>query len=149
MLGSLYRLADAVRDRGRRRSWDPDLAAGRRGEDIAHRYLQRNGMTVVARNHRTPSGSGEVDLIAWQGETLVFVEVKSRSSVEFGPPDRAIDDNKRFKLTRAALDYARRADIPFEKLRFDVVSVVLSTPPAVAHYKDVFTVRSARAIGQG
>lgn len=143
MLGSLYRLADLARDHGRRRFWDPGLASGRRGEDIVHRFLQRVGMTVVARNHRTPSGSGEVDLIAWDDDTLVFVEVKSRTSEDFGPPDRAIDDAKRQRLTRAALDYARRADIPLSKVRFDVVNVVLSTPPALTHYRDVFSINSA------
>jgi putative endonuclease len=142
MFGSLYRLADFARDHGRRRSWDPDLAAGRRGEDTAHRFLQRAGMTVVARNHRTRSGSGETDLIAWDGDTLVFVEVKSRASGDFGPPDRAIDDEKRRKLVNAALEYARRADIALAKIRFDVVNVVFSTPPAVAHHRDVFTVSS-------
>ncbi len=142
MFGSLYQLADFVRDRGRRRSWDPDLAAGRRGEDLAHRFLQRAGMTVVARNHRTRSGSGEVDLIAWDRDALVFVEVKSRSSEEFGPPDRAIGEDKQRRLIRAALDYARRADIPLEKVRFDVVTVVFRTPPAVVHFRDVFTISS-------
>lgn len=146
MFASLYRLADLARDRGRRRLWDRDLAAGRRGEDIAHRFLQRSGMMVVARNHRTRSGSGEVDLIAWERDTLVFVEVKSRSSLDFGPPDRAMDPEKQRKLIRAALDYARRAGIPLEKLRFDLVNVVLSNPPAVTHYRDLFTVHSAATL---
>ena len=91
MLGPLYRLADRARDRARRRTWDPDLAAGRRGEDIAHRFLQRAGMTVVARNHRTPTGSGEVDLVAWDdlpksAAIVVAVshrEFKSRKTADF------------------------------------------------------------------
>ena len=141
MLASLYRLADFARHHGRMRSWEHDQATGRRGEDIAHRHLQRIGMTVVARNHRTPGGSGEVDLIAWEREALVFVEVKCRTSAEYGPPERAIDDRKQRKIIHAARDYARRANIPWEKVRFDTVTVVLSTPPAVAHLKDVFTVR--------
>ena len=142
MFGSIYRLADLIRDHGRRRSWDSDLAAGRRGEDIAHRFLQRAGMIVVARNHRTPSGSAEVDLVAWDGDTLVFVEVKSRATGDFGPPDRAVDIEKQRRLIRAALDYARRADIPLPKLRFDLVNVIFSVPPAVTHYRDVFSVNS-------
>lgn len=142
MYGVLYRIADSARDWARRKQWDADLAAGRRGEDLAHRFLQRAGMTVVARNHRTPTGSGEVDLVAWDKDTLVFVEVKSRSSEEFGTPDRAVDPEKRHKLMRAALDYARRADVPLSKFRFDVVSVVFGTPPRIAHLRDVFTIRS-------
>jgi putative endonuclease len=143
MLGPLYRLADLARDRGRRRTWDPDLAAGRRGEDIAHRFLQRAGMTVVARNHRIPSGSAEVDLIAWDGDQLVFIEVKTRSSTEFGPPERAVDSEKKHRLVLAAADYARRAEVPLSQVRFDVVSVVLTQPPAVTHYRDVFTPQSS------
>ncbi len=142
MLGRLFRLADLARDLGRRRIMDPDLARGRRGEDIAHRFLQRQGMTVVARNHRTPSGSAEVDLIAWESETLVFIEVKSRATAEYGPPDRAIDQQKREKLARAAIDYAGRAGIPFDRIRFDVVTVLFTSPPKVSHFRDVFTIRS-------
>ncbi len=143
MLGSLYRLGDLLRDHGRKRTWNPDLAAGRRGEDIAHRFLQRAGMTVVARNHRTANGSGEVDLIAWEGDTLVFVEVKSRATSDYGAPDRAIDGEKRRRLTRAATDYLRRTDMPPPKLRFDVLNVVFSKPPAVTHFRDVFPVGGA------
>ena len=83
-----------------------------------------------------------MDLIAWEEETLVFVEVKSRTSEDFGPPDRAVDEEKRYSLTRAAIDYARRSDIPLSKIRFDVVNVVLSTPPALTHYRDVFTIET-------
>jgi putative endonuclease len=142
MLGALYRIADYARDCARRRQWDADLATGRKGEDIAHRFLQRSGMIVVARNHRTASGSGEVDLIAWDDDALVFVEVKSRGSEEFGTPDRAVDDEKRNKLLKAALDYARRADVPMSKFRFDVVTVVFGSPPRITHLKDVFTIHS-------
>src|SRR5689334_17626740 len=73
----LYRIADRIRQRGRARAWETTRALGRRGEDIAHRYLQREGMTVVARNYRTATGAGEIDLVAWHGDTLVFVEVKT------------------------------------------------------------------------
>ena len=80
----LYRLADAARDRGRRKFWPPDQASGRRAEDLAHRFLRRRGMLIVARNYRPPSGAGEIDLIGWDGDRLAFVEVKSRASGEFG-----------------------------------------------------------------
>jgi len=142
MLASLYRLADFARHHARTRTWEPDRATGRRGEDIAHRFLERAGMTVVARNHTTPGGSGEVDLVAWDDETLVFVEVKCRTSAEYGPPERAIGEDKQRRLISAARDYSRRANIGFEKVRFDIVSIVLTTPPAVSHYKDVFTPRA-------
>jgi putative endonuclease len=100
-------------------------------------------MTVVARNHRTATGSAEVDLIAWDADVLVFVEVKSRSSADFGPPDRAIDNDKQRRLVHAALDYVRRACDPSPKLRFDIVNVIFSNPPVVTHHRDAFTLVSA------
>jgi putative endonuclease len=142
MWSAFYRLADFARHKGRMRSWDPGAAAGRRGEDIAHRRLQREGMTVVARNYRTPSGSGEIDLVAWDRDTLVFVEVKSRTSAEYGPPDRAIDPEKLRKVVRAAQDYTRRTGASWEKVRFDVITVVFTTPPAVSYYRDAFSIKA-------
>jgi putative endonuclease len=139
MFSAFLHIADLARNRGRRRTWDSGLALGRRGEDIAHRHLQREGLTVVARNYRTATGSAEADLVAWDGDTLVFVEVKTRASADFGPPDRAIADEKRRAVMRAAADYARRAGVPPEKLRFDVVNVICSTPPAVTHFRDAFS----------
>ena len=119
MMGWLYRAAGVLRRRA--------LAGnhGRIGEDLAHRYLRRRGCTIVARNYRTRSGSGEIDLVAWQGGTLVFVEVKTRDSQEFGAPDRAVDTDKKRHLRTAASDYARRADVEWGRTRFDIVSVVL------------------------
>jgi putative endonuclease len=132
MMSLLYRTADALRRRGY-----PD-DHGRVGEDLAHRYLRSHGCTVVARNYRTRSGSGELDLVAWHGPTLVFVEVKTRATAEFGPPDRAVDAEKRAHLRRAARDYARRAGVEFRKTRFDIVSIVLSDPPKIEWLRDAF-----------
>jgi putative endonuclease len=119
MMGWLYRAAGVLR----RRAMANDH--GRVGEDLAHRYLRRQGCTIVARNYRTLSGSGEIDVVAWQGDTLVFVEVKTRSSEEFGAPHRAVDAGKERHLGTAARDYARRAGVEWERTRFDIVSVVL------------------------
>jgi putative endonuclease len=119
LIGLLYRAADAIRRRGYRADH------GRLGEDLAHRYLRSKGCTVVARNYRTKSGHGEIDLVAWHSGTLVFVEVKTRATAGFGDPGRAVDVEKRENLRRAARDYARRAEIPWEKTRFDIVSIVL------------------------
>lgn len=132
MIGILYRLADAIR----RRSFAKDH--GRMGEDLAHRYLRRQSCTVVARNYRTRSGSGEIDLVMWHGKSLVFVEVKTRASTEFGEPDRAVDAEKRAKLHRAAQDYSRRANIEWDRTRFDIVSVVLETPVRIEWMRDAF-----------
>jgi putative endonuclease len=119
MMGLLYRVADALR---RHRSPGDH---GRMGEDIAHRYLRGHGCIVVARNYRTRSGAGEIDLVAWHGETLVFAEVKTRSTTEFGEPQGAVDEAKQQHLQRAARDYARRTGVDWSRTRFDIVSVVL------------------------
>ncbi len=139
MIGWLLRLADSARHRARARTWEPAQATGRRGEDLAHRYLERSGFSVVGRNYRPPAGRGEIDLVAWERETLVFVEVKTRRSDDFGAPERNVDDEKRTALIRAGRDYARRAGVPWERVRFDLVSVVLSDPPALSHSRDAFT----------
>jgi putative endonuclease len=137
MLGLLYEFADGLRHQARRRRWPATQALGRRGEDIAHRFLQRAGVIVVARNYRLSSGAGEIDLVGWDHDTLVFAEVKSRTTDEFGAPDRAIDEEKRKRMLRAARDFARHAEVPWDKVRFDVVSVVFHTPPVVTHFRDV------------
>jgi putative endonuclease len=116
----LFRLTDAARQRVRRRWMTPSQALGRDGEDRAHRHLQHAGLIVVARNYRTPGGSAEVDLIARDGAWLVFVEVKTRQTDEFGAPDRAIDPIKRDKIRRAALNYLRRSGHDPMHVRFDV-----------------------------
>lgn len=138
MLGRLYEFADVLRQHAQKRLSSPDLAAGRRGEDIAHRYLQHAGFVIVARNYRMASGAGEIDLVGWEDETLVFIEVKSRATEEYGAPDRAIGPRKQASLLRAAREYARHAEVPWEQVRFDVVNVVFTTPVSVTHFRDVF-----------
>jgi len=132
--------SDWLRHLARRRRWMPTLALGRRGEDLAHRFLRRQGYTIVARNYRLPSGDGEADLIAWDGDTLVIVEVKSRTSDEFGPPDRAVGDDKRAHLRRLARAYARKTDTPWERVRCDVVTVVFAGRPQLQLVRNAFNI---------
>jgi putative endonuclease len=140
MLRRLYEIADVLRHHSRARTMYPTLAMGRRGEDIAHRFLQRAGITIVARNYRTASGSGEIDLIGWEGESLVVIEVKSRRTDDYGSPDRAIGTEKKLTLVRTAREFARHAEVPWERVRFDIVTVVFETPPVVTHFRDVFRI---------
>ncbi|MBI1897177.1 MAG: YraN family protein [Acidobacteria bacterium] len=129
---------DALRHRVRLRRWPAGHAWGRRGEDLAHRYLEEHGLTVVARNYRARSSGGEVDLIAWEGPTLVFVEVKTRATDAFGPPEEAVDREKRRHLVRAAGEYVRRRNVPWESVRFDVVSVVYDERTSIQHRRAAF-----------
>src|ERR1700722_10417417 len=118
MLTPLDKIADALRQRGQKKRMSPEHALGRRGEDMAHRFLERAGLTIVARNFRMASGAGEIDLVARDGDQLVFVEVKSRQTDEYGAPDRAIGAEKQSSLLRAAREYARQAEVTWEKVRF-------------------------------
>jgi putative endonuclease len=133
MMSWLYRFADAVR----RYSRNSDQ--GRLGEDLAHRYLRSRGCTVVARNYRARSGAGEIDLVAWHGGKLVFVEVKTRATAAFGAPERAVDQEKQAHIRRAAREYTRRAGVDWSKARFDIVSIVAAgKQPQIEWLQDAF-----------
>jgi putative endonuclease len=116
----------------------PDAALGRRGEDFAHRYLRSAGLTVVARNYRPNEGDAEVDIIARDSDTIVFIEVKSRQSDRISSPERAIDREKRKNIVRAARAYATRAGIAWNQVRFDTISIVFTQPPSLVHQRDAF-----------
>ncbi len=118
------------------------LRDARRGEDLAYDYLRRRGYTIVARNYRPRDGKQELDLVAWDKEQLAVIEVKTRASVEFGEPARAVDARKRRHLIHAAGEYARRAGVDAARLRFDIVSVVLGDDARVQLQKDAFSRRS-------
>ncbi len=135
MMGFIYRAADRLRRR--------KLAGnhGALGEDMAYRYLRRHGCTVVARNYAARSGAGEIDLVAWDGGVLAFVEVKTRSSGDFGAPDAAVDERKQRRITIAAREYGRRAQVEESRTRFDIVSVMLGDPPRIDWRRDAFHVR--------
>jgi putative endonuclease len=94
---------------------------------------------VVARNWRAEDGSGELDLVAWDGPALVVIEVKTRWSAEFGLPEEAVNAAKRDHLARTAARYAREAGIPFDRIRFDIVSILLGPRPRIEHLKDTFS----------
>ena len=135
MIGEML---DRLRHERRLKVWDRDLAQGRRGEDLAHRFLRRQGFTIVARNYRLSSGEAEADLIAREGEDLVIVEVKTRESAEYGAPERAVNAEKQRHLMRVAREYARKTDTPWERVRFDVVSIVMEDPPAITLLRAAF-----------
>lgn len=95
---------------------------GARGEEEAYFYLRKIGYTVVARNFRSPRSRGEIDLIAWDGGVLCFIEVKARTSRDVKTPEAAVDRHKRREVAEVAREYMRRLP-PWCSWRFDVVSV--------------------------
>jgi putative endonuclease len=98
---------------------------GSEAEDAAARFLERRGLQVVARNFRTRFG--EIDLVARDGASLVFVEVRLRSSARFGGGAGSIDAGKRRKVVRAARIYLSRVR-PEPPCRFDVVTLDGASP---------------------
>lgn len=108
---------------------------GRRGEDLAHRFLQQQGFTIVARNYRLAAGDAEADLIARDGKDVVIVEVKTRESEAFGPPDRAVGPGKQQALRRVAREYTRKTNTPEDRVRCDVVTVVLHPEVKFQHFR--------------
>ncbi len=97
------------------------VALGRRGERAAERHLRRNGYRIVARNFR--AAGAEIDLVAIDGDILVFVEVKTRRSRAAGAPEEAVDERKQTRMRRAAEVFARRYRADEIEMRFDIVAV--------------------------
>jgi putative endonuclease len=104
---------------------NPHLELGQRGENIAAGYLRRHGFKVLRRNFRAPAG-GEVDIICRDKNcnTLVFVEVKTRSSTLFGDPASAVTPGKQRLISRGALAWLRMLDNPDVLFRFDIAEVL-------------------------
>jgi putative endonuclease len=100
------------------------MGLGQRGEVLAVRYLKNRGYRIIEQNFKTPIG--EIDIIAYDGETLVFIEVKTRESMAYGRPFESVHYHKRRKIASVASLYLKRLKhIP--PCRFDVLSI---------HYKD-------------
>lgn len=107
---------------GRKDGAGPDKAAiGREGEREAERALKRNGYVILDRNFRCRQG--EIDIIAREGETLIFVEVKTRGSDSFGTPKCSVDSRKQRRIILAAQAYMNLKGITDCDVRFDVVSI--------------------------
>jgi len=115
------------------------LQRGRRGERTARQYLTKSGLKFLTANYHTPRG--EIDLIFRDGDCLVFVEVKTRSSEDWVRPAAAVDAEKQRRLSLAALDYLGRLGHPKARMRFDIVEVLLAAgdAPRVRHLPNAFT----------
>jgi len=117
----------------------PSTSLGAAGETAAVRFLTRAGFTIVARNLR--SRMGEIDILARDGPTLVFVEVKARRGISGDPPQAAVDARKRARLARLALGYLAAHRLGGRACRFDVVAVTLTGDgrlAAVRHIEGAF-----------
>lgn len=98
---------------------------GRKGEEKALRFLKKKGYRIIERNYVCKLG--EMDLIAKEKDTLVFIEVKTRTSMAFGPPQLAVTPFKQRQLSKVALNFLKEKKVEDVKARFDVVAILL--PP--------------------
>jgi putative endonuclease len=132
----------------------PHLALGRRGEALAALHVERAGYRLVASNVTLPVGRNrrgaivhaEIDLIAYDGSVLCFIEVKTRASDWFAPPEANVDLRKQRQVARAARAYRRLLGLVKAPYRYDVVSVVLphaeenaTAPPRLELFKNFWT----------
>jgi len=111
---------------------------GRSGEDLAEAHLVAAGMRIIARNLHVRSA--ELDLVALDRGTLVFVEVKLRRSARFGRPEESVDQRKQRRIAAAAAEVIARGALPrASRFRFDVIAIDASTdPPRLTHFRDAF-----------
>lgn len=116
---------------------DERKSLGKAGEDLAERYLKRQGYAIVERNYRCPLG--EIDLIALNKRVVVFVEVKTRRVDTSGAPLESVNAVKQRRLKRTALHYLSKHRLHDRDVQFDVVGISLrSDPPAVQHVRHAF-----------
>lgn len=113
------------------------LEIGRHGEELAREYLENAGYSILATNYRSPLG--ELDLVVKKDDTIVFVEVRTRSTPSFGTPLESIDRRKQERLIRLALQFCAHHCLYSKHLRFDVIGIYLQKNEAVIeHIPDAF-----------
>ena len=137
-ISSCSEMLAALRTWWARRSRPKSL--GERGELAAVRYLKRKGYYIVGR--QIDLGVGELDIVAVDGHTVVFVEVKTRRSDAAGTPAEAVDDRRQQRMTRAALAYLKSHGLLNHSARFDIVAILWpeeARRPAIDHYQNSFS----------
>ena len=117
----------------------PKCSLGDKGELAAERLLLKMGLIILHRGYN--DGIGELDLVAVDEETIVFVEVKTRSSDHAGMPVEAVDAEKQHRISKTALSYLKHFDLLGHRVRFDVISVLWpdkSRSPTFEHIENAF-----------
>jgi putative endonuclease len=111
---------------------------GNEGENLAVNMLTDLNYEIIDRNYRY--GKGEIDIIAKDGDVLVFIEVKTRKNLEFGPPELAITKNKQIQIKKIAQAYLYSNNIFDVDCRIDVIAIFLdrNLPPKINHIKNAF-----------
>jgi putative endonuclease len=115
-----------------------NLSVGERGESIAEAYLRGRGFTILEKNYRCKTG--EVDIVARDGDTIVFVEVKARRNLAYGPPQLAVTPFKQRQISRTALTWLAHHKKPNAIARFDVIAILVPDHevPLIEHIRNAF-----------
>jgi putative endonuclease len=123
-----------IKDPGHRKT------LGAMGEELARTYLEDNGYSILMCNYHT--SLGEIDLIAEDGDVLVFIEVKTRRSTKYGSPFEAVTKTKQIKISKVALCYLNKNKLHHRIIRFDVVSILAPSnqKPVIELIKDAFEI---------
>jgi len=125
----------------RKDSGPQHLHTGRRGEEAAYFHLREKGYVIIARNYRSPRSRSELDLVGWDGSTLCFIEVKTRTTRKIMPAEFAVDAEKQRDLSHVAREFLHKVkkDAPS---RFDIVSVYFEPElePDIELFRDAFTI---------
>jgi putative endonuclease len=112
---------------------------GKKGEDQAEEYLKNKGFVILDKNYRY--GHKEIDLIGKEGNTIVFVEVKTGRSKKFGTPEERVSIRKQKNITMAALDYIQKSDVDGCDFRFDVLAISYEKgKESINHIRNAFMV---------
>ncbi len=120
-------------------AWWPPANLGKRGELATERWLLKAGWIIIERGYQ--DRFGEIDLIAVENDSIVFVEVKTRTHDELGDPAEAVDESKQKRITQTAKGYLKWHDLTEYPVRFDVVSIVWHSKkrePEIVHYRNAF-----------
>ncbi len=113
---------------------------GKKGEEIAIRFLKKKGYRILERNYVCKMG--EMDIVAREKDTLAFIEVKTRTTTAFGPPQLAVNLTKQMQLSKVALYFLKEKKLEDVKARFDVVAILLrSRGEEIELIKDAFDLR--------
>lgn len=113
---------------------------GDKGERVAVKFLKRNGYSILAQQYRTDLG--EIDIIALDGQTVVFIEVKTRKTDLKGQPFEAVTLQKQRQLTRLAGSFLKQHQLLNQSARFDIISIIWQSDqstPEIQHYQNAFS----------
>jgi len=116
----------------------PRQKLGQKGEDLAAAYLEENGIRVLERNYHFMKA--EIDIIAYNGRQIIFVEVKTRTKTYFGNPEEAVTKKKKESMYQAAEAWLYERKMDGAPVRFDIISVVMkpNSPPEITHFEAAF-----------